>query len=253
MHKVRALEQVSFDLRSGQLLTILGPSGCGKTTLLNIIAGLLKNQVGEILLNNKPISDQGHDRAMVFQSPALLPWRTVLRNVSYGLEIQGVAEKEAKSRAVQYIELVGLTGFEESYPHELSGGMQQRVNLARALATEPQLLLLDEPLAALDPLLRENMQREVQQIWMKTGTTALFVTHLISEAIYLGDQVMALSERPGCVRELIDVDLPRPRPLSVRRLPRFRELEDHLWNLLRDSENSLEEGLERFEKQSEES
>ncbi len=202
---------------------------------------MLEIQEGEIFLNNQPITDAGQDRAMVFQSPALLPWRTVLRNVSYGLEIQGAARSEARDRAMKYIELVGLSGFEESYPHELSGGMQQRVNLARALATEPQLLLLDEPLAALDPLLRENMQNEVQQIWMKTGTTALFVTHMISEAIFLGDQVMTLTERPGHVRELIEVNLPRPRPLTIRRQPLFRDLEDHLWNLLQDSNQTQKE------------
>jgi NitT/TauT family transport system ATP-binding protein len=229
---IKALKDISFKVQDGQFLTILGPSGCGKTTLLNIIAGLLPTEHGEILLDGKSIQGPGKDRAMVFQWPALMPWRTVLNNVAYGLEIQGVHKSRARARAQHYIDLVGLAGFEESYPHELSGGMQQRVNLARALSTEPELLLLDEPLAALDPQLRENMQREVQQIWMKTGTTAIFVTHLISEAIYLGDRVMALSERPGQIREIVEIDLPRPRPLTVRQNPKFRELEDHLWYLL---------------------
>jgi NitT/TauT family transport system ATP-binding protein len=230
--RIKALNEISFRVNDGQFLTILGPSGCGKTTLLNIIAGLLPIEYGEILLDGEPIKGPGKDRAMVFQWPALLPWRTVLNNVAYGLEIQGMHKSQARTRACDYIDLVGLTGFEESYPHELSGGMQQRVNLARALATEPELLLLDEPLAALDPQLRENMQREVQQIWMKTGTTAIFVTHLISEAIFLGDRVMALSERPGQIREIVEIDIPRPRPPTARQYPKFRELEDHLWYLL---------------------
>jgi NitT/TauT family transport system ATP-binding protein len=237
---IHALKEISFSVYPGQFLTILGPSGCGKTTLLNAIAGLLPIQAGEILMDNKPILGPGRERAMVFQAPALMPWRTVLRNVTYGLEVQGVRLAEARNHARRYIKLVGLTGFEENYPHELSGGMQQRVNLARALVTEPELLLLDEPLAALDPLLRESMQQEIQRIWMQTGTTAVFVTHLISEAVYLGDRVMMLSERPGQVRELVEVDLPRPRPLRIRQNPRFREMEDYLWNLLLNEFNAVD-------------
>jgi NitT/TauT family transport system ATP-binding protein len=227
-----ALNALNFQVPTGSLVTIIGPSGCGKSTLLNAIAGLLPVSHGEILDRGKPIRGPGQDRAMVFQSPSLLPWRTVLSNVIYGLELRGVNRSKAQKTAKEYIDLVGLKGFEESYPHELSGGMQQRVNLARALAVEPDLLLLDEPLAALDPLLRESMAAELEKIWLDTKKTMLFVTHLISEAIYLADKVIILSSRPGRVKQILPVDFPRPRPLGIRRMPEFHALEDSLWSSL---------------------
>jgi NitT/TauT family transport system ATP-binding protein len=227
-----AVQDVSFAVADGQFVSVVGPSGCGKTTLLNVIAGLLPVAAGDVLLNGQPITGPGCDRAMVFQSPVLMPWRTVMRNVTYGLELQGIQRAEACSRAQAFIDLVGLRGFEDSFPHELSGGMQQRANLARALTTDPRLLLLDEPLAALDAQTREYMQCELQRIWQQTHKTAVYVTHQISEAIYLGDQVIVMSARPGKVKEVVPIDLLRPRELHVKRQPGFIEIEEHIWSLI---------------------
>lgn len=236
-HTLVAVQGVSFTVEDGQFVTIVGPSGCGKTSLLNVVAGLTPASRGRVLLGGSPIDGTGRDRAMVFQSPVLMPWRTVLRNVTYGLELQGVPRNEAFPRARHLIDLVGLSGFEESYPRELSGGMQQRVNLARALATDPALLLMDEPLAALDAQTREYMQLELLGIWQQTQKAILYVTHLISEAIFLGDRVIVLSPRPGQVREVVPVDLPRPRELGIKRRPRFIELEERVWNLIQVEES----------------
>jgi NitT/TauT family transport system ATP-binding protein len=169
---------------------------------------------------------------MVFQTPSLLPWRTVLGNVTFGLEIEGAPGRQAEARARHYVGLAGLHGFEDSYPSEISEGMRQRVNLARALATEPELLLLDEPFASLDALTRNHLQMELQAIWHQTGRTAVFVTHNISEAVFLGDFVVVLSSRPGRVKEIVHVDLPRPRSLHSKRTPEFNRIEERLWNLL---------------------
>jgi len=236
--RVLAVQDASFSIREGQFVTMVGPSGCGKTTLLNGIAGLLHLTGGRILLDGNPIKGPGHRRAMVFQSASLMPWRTVMRNITYGLELRGVSLTEARARAQKFVDLVGLNGFEESFPRELSGGMQQRVNLARALTTDPALLLLDEPLAALDAQTREYMQFELQRIWWQNRKTAVYVTHQISEAIFLGDQVLVMSARPGRVKEVVPVDLPRPRSLRVKRQPRFIELEDYIWNLIQEESAS---------------
>lgn len=226
--RLLALHQLNLAVDEGEMLTVLGPSGSGKTTLLNAIAGLVPIAVGEILLNGAPVRAPGRDRAMVFQSPSLFPWSTVLKNVMYGMKLQGIRAPEAEARARRYIALVALRGFEDRYPHELSGGMQQRANLARALATEPEVLLLDEPLAALDARLRESMQDELQRIWMQARTTAVLVTHQIDEAIFLGDRVALLTTRPGAIHEIVSVDLDRPRTAASRRTPGFRDLEDYL-------------------------
>ena len=227
-----AIEDISFQVGTGEFLAIIGPSGCGKTTILNTIAGLQTLTDGQILLDNKTLEGPGKDRAVVFQSPALMPWRTVLGNVVYGLELRGVKQQQAQAQAHHYIDLVGLQGFEQSYPNELSGGMQQRVNLARALTVEPSLLLLDEPLSALDAQTRAYMQWELQQIWQTTKNTAIYVTHHISEAIYLADQVLVMSARPGQIKEIVDIDIPRPRLLAVQQEPEFNRLERHIWTLL---------------------
>jgi NitT/TauT family transport system ATP-binding protein len=230
--KVRALQNVSLTVEAGEFVAILGPSGCGKSTFLNVIAGLIQPTTGSIRVNGVSVSGPGQDRALVFQSSALFPWRTVTGNVGYGLELKGVAREEARSRAGHFIRLVGLSGFEESYPRELSGGMQQRANLARALAVDPQLLLLDEPLAALDAQTREYMQNELQRIWMETRHSAILVTHQIREAVYLADRLAVLSGRPGCIKTMIQVTLPRPRSVLTLQDPRFHALELEIWKLL---------------------
>lgn len=228
-HRLVALKDVNLQIRSGEFVSIVGPSGCGKTTFLNAVDGLLKISKGQMLLDGQLITGPGKDRGMVFQSASLLPWRTVRGNILYGLELQGRNKSEAKERVDGLIRLVGLAGFENSFPSQLSGGMQQRVNLARALAVDPEILLLDEPFAALDAQTREFMQEELLKVWNATRKTALFITHQISEAIYLSDRVIVFSARPGMVKESIEIDIPRPRKLSVKRTPRFLEYEDHLW------------------------
>lgn len=220
-----ALDAMSFTVGSGEFVCLVGPSGCGKTTLLNCLDGLRPVSSGQILVDGRPVSKPGPDRAMVFQSPSLMPWRNVLSNVLYGLESQGVPGAQAAERAKKMIELVGLAGFESYHPGELSGGMQQRVNLARALVIEPEVILLDEPFAALDAQTRELMQAELLRVWRVTKKTAVFITHQISEAVYLADRVIVLSSRPGRVKAIVDVDIPRPRTLDVKHDPHTVELE----------------------------
>ncbi len=229
-----AVDGATFDIADGEFVSIVGPSGCGKTTFLNAVDGLLPITSGTLTLNGRQIDRPGHDRAMVFQQPSLLPWRTVMGNVMYGVEILGVGKDEARSRAERFVDLVGLRGFEESYPLELSGGMQQRVNLARALAVDPEVLLLDEPFAALDAQTRETMQHELLGIWNQTRKTAVFITHDIVEAVYLADRVIVFTARPGRVKEILNVDIPRPRDLRVKREPRFVEIETRIWESIRE-------------------
>lgn len=227
-----ALDRVGLEVSQGEFVCIVGPSGCGKTTFLNCVDGLLPITSGTLTLDGGEITGPGRGRSMVFQHASLLPWRTVLGNIIYGLEIQGCPRKQAIGRAGEFVELVGLVGFEDAYPYELSGGMQQRVNLARALATDPEVLLLDEPFAALDAQTREFMQLELLKIWRRTQKTALFITHQVSEAIYLADRVIVFSARPGTVKETVTIDLPRPRPLRLKRDPRFHRYEDAIWDLI---------------------
>lgn len=229
-----AVKDVSLQVNDGEFISFLGPSGCGKTTFLNAIDGLKKVTRGEIRIDGRVVNKPGKDRAMVFQSAALLPWRSVLGNVTYGLEIQGVDGKTARTRAMELLKLVGLDGFQDRYPNELSGGMQQRVNIARALATDPEILLLDEPFANLDAQTREFMQSELLRIWATTHKTAIFVTHNIVESIYLSDRVVVFTARPGRVKEIVNIDLPRPRPLKIKRFPEFLQLEERVWDLLQD-------------------
>jgi NitT/TauT family transport system ATP-binding protein len=230
-----AVNGASLEIKPGEFVSIVGASGCGKTTLLNAVDGLLPISGGALELNGKPITRPGPDRAMVFQQASLLPWRTVLGNVVYGLELQGrMAKRERTDRAREFIALVGLSGFEDAFPTELSGGMQQRVNLARALATDPEMLLLDEPFAALDAQTREFMQRELVRIWGETRKTALFITHDIKEAVYLADRVMVFTRRPGRVKGTLNVELDRPRELSIKRDTKFLEYEDHIWSSIEE-------------------
>jgi NitT/TauT family transport system ATP-binding protein len=217
-----ALQNIDLDVAPGEFFVIVGPSGCGKTTLLRVLQGLAKATRGRALVSGKAVTAPGTDRGFVFQQDALYPWRSVLRNVGFGLELQGIRKAQARARAQAMIELVGLSGFESHYPHELSGGMRQRVNLARALAIAPAILLMDEPFAALDALTRETMQHELLRIAAAAGTTVIFITHQIEEAVFLGDRVAVLTARPGRLQEIISVDLPRPRPAGIKQTTEFQ-------------------------------
>lgn len=210
-HLLHVLDRINLQVYENEFLVILGPGQCGKTILLNCIAGLIPPTKGEILLNGQPITGPGPDRGMVFQRYALLPWKTVENNVAYGLAIRGVSVKERLKIAHKYIELVGLKGFEKSYPEQLSGGMKQRVGIARAYANNPDILLMDEPFGALDAQTRYAMEKELHAIWEKEKRTVIFVTNNIEEAIYLGDRVIILSNLPGTVKSEYSIDLPQPR------------------------------------------
>jgi NitT/TauT family transport system ATP-binding protein len=230
-----ALKDFNLGVRQGEFLTIVGPSGCGKSTFLNLVAGLWFPVAGELLVNGKPVRGPADDRAVVFQEYALMPWRTVEGNVRFGLEMQRRVDSSTAEKVAHYIDLVGLTGFEDSYPRELSGGMRQRVGLARALATEPRILLMDEPFAAVDAITRELMQDELAQIVAKTRQTIIFITHSVDEAITLGDRLVVVSSRPGRIKEIIPVTIPRPRSgRQIRHLPEYAELRDRIWDLLGD-------------------
>lgn len=215
--EVTALKDLDIEIYEGEFTIIVGPSGCGKSSLLNMIAGFEKPTSGTLLLNNKPITKTGNDRGFVFQEFVLYPWKTVLGNVKMPLEIAGMDDKEAKAKAMDYIKLVGLEGFENAYPHTLSGGMKQRVGLARALVYDPEVLLLDEPFGALDAQTRKLMQQELVKIWQQVSSektkkkTVLFVTHSVIEAVYLADRILVMSARPGHIKKIIDVPIPRPR------------------------------------------
>lgn len=232
--RLLALDNVSLKVEDGEFVTIVGPSGCGKTTFINLADGLLKPTAGKIIIDGKAVTGPGIDRGMVFQDSCLMPWRTVLKNVLFGLECQGLDNSDGQDRARKFIKLVGLEGFEDHYPHELSGGMQQRCNLARALTVDPKILIMDEPFAALDAQTREIMQLELLRIWLEARKTVLFITHQINEAIYLADRVIVFGARPGRVKEMIKIDIPRPRPLAVKREKKFLEYEDHLWSLIEE-------------------
>jgi len=227
-----ALDNISLQVAKGEFLAILGPSGCGKSTLLHIVAGLVSAQ-GQLLLQGVPISGPGLDRGIVFQDYALFPWRTVLENVAFGLEMKKVPRRERLARAREYLDLVGLSGFAERFPAQLSGGMKQRVAIARALAFDPEVLLMDEPFAARDAQTRESLRVELLSIWQKTGKTILFVTHSLDEAIFLAQRVIVITARPGRVREVVDIDLPQERIREdVRSSPKFLALRRRLRTLL---------------------
>jgi NitT/TauT family transport system ATP-binding protein len=229
-----ALRDVSLEVQAGEFISLVGASGCGKTTLLRIIDGLVPPSRGEVLVNGKAVTRPGPDRGFVFQQDALFPWRTVLDNIVFGLEVQGKAKRDARARADALARLVGLGGFEHHFPHELSGGMRQRANLARALTIDPDILLMDEPFAALDAQTREIMQSELLRIWRNNRKTVLFVTHQIDEAVYLADRVVVMTSRPGQIKAVLDVDIPRPRDLSVKRTPEFLALVDAIWKMIEE-------------------
>ncbi|MCB0156352.1 MAG: ABC transporter ATP-binding protein, partial [Anaerolineae bacterium] len=218
---------------------IVGPSGCGKTTFINVVVGLITPTKGRVLCGGKEVKGPGNDRAMVFQDYALMPWRSIKKNVEFGLELQGRLNSETAENVSHYIKLVGLKGFEENLPHELSGGMRQRVGLARALATEPAVLTLDEPFGALDAMTREVMQAEFEKILSKTKQTVIFITHSIDEAITMGDRIVVMTAGPGRTKAILDVDIPRPRyDLDIRTHPRYQELRHEIWHMLQSEQKT---------------
>jgi NitT/TauT family transport system ATP-binding protein len=230
-----ALDDVSLDVSTGEFMVLVGPSGCGKSTLLDLLAGLTKPSNGRILLDGKPIDGPALDRAVVFQQYALFPWRTALSNVEFGLEAKGVPARVRKEIAREYLDLVGLLGFENRYPHELSGGMKQRVAIARSLAYDPAVLLMDEPFAALDAQTRETLQAELLRIWERSKKTILFITHGIDEAVYLGQRVAVMTSRPGRIKHVVEV----PKAIQDsgddrRALPEFGRIRHEVWTLLRE-------------------
>jgi NitT/TauT family transport system ATP-binding protein len=231
---VSALDAFDMDVEEGEFLSIVGPSGCGKSTFLSVLLGLIKPDSGEVRIRGRKITGPGSERAMVFQEFGLLPWRTVQHNIELGLELKRTAAAKRRHVAERLISLVGLAGFENHYPHELSGGMKQRVGLARALATDPDVLLMDEPFAALDAQTRDLMQVELLRIWREARKTVLFVTHQIDEAIYLSDRVLVMSKRPGRTKKILDIKLPRPREYEMRVTPEFNGLKLEIWNTLKD-------------------
>ncbi len=231
--QVQAVENVTFDVAEGEFVSLVGPSGCGKTTLLRLINGLIHADEGEVLVAGHP-PRPGPDMAMVFQSARLMPWRTVVSNVEFALALHGGHRRERRERAMGLLGSVGLRDFSHAYPHELSGGMQQRVGLARALSVNPKVLLMDEPFAALDAMTRETLRRELLQLWSRRRSAVVFVTHDIEEALFLSQRVILLRPRPGRIDHIVEVRLPEPRwEHNVRALPEFVALREHLWNRIR--------------------
>jgi NitT/TauT family transport system ATP-binding protein len=233
--EVTALTDIDFEVAAGEFVVIVGPSGCGKSTLLDLLGGLSEPSGGRILVDGRPVTGPGLDRGVVFQQYALLPWRTALANVQFGLEAKHVPRRERAERAREYLDLVGLSGFHDRYPHELSGGMKQRVAIARSLAFDPDVLLMDEPFAALDAQTRDGLQDELLRIWEKTGKTIVFITHGIEEAVYLGQRVAVLTSRPGRIKQVVDVPITaRSATEDLRSDPQFAHYRHEIWSLLRD-------------------
>lgn len=235
-----ALDDFSLEVKDGELMTIVGPSGCGKSTVLDLVAGLASPAAGSVAVDGKEITGPGLDRGVVFQQYTLLPWRTAQGNLEFALEAAGYTRAERRERVASYLELVGLQDFAGRYPHELSGGMRQRVAIARALSYEPEVLLMDEPYGALDAQTRERLQEELIDIWERTGTTILFITHDIDEAVYLGQRVAVMNSRPGCIRAVVDIELDRYADADVRSTAGFAEQRHHIWTMLREISHNAE-------------
>jgi NitT/TauT family transport system ATP-binding protein len=231
---VEAVRDFSYEIHKGEIVTLVGASGCGKTTLLNMVAGFLAPTSGSVLLDGEPITGIEPRCGMIFQSYALFPWMTVRKNVEFGPRLNGISKTVRREQAQEYIEMVGLEGFEDSYPGELSGGMRQRVALCRVLANEPDILLCDEPFAALDAMTRQVMQQELLRIVNKSGQTTLFITHSIDEALILSDKVVVMSARPGRVKKVYEVDLPHPRKVEVQLTNRYLELKRNIWDIVEE-------------------
>ncbi|MEV0797386.1 ABC transporter ATP-binding protein [Kribbella sp. NPDC050281] len=232
------LRGLSFGVAEGEFVSLIGESGCGKTTVLRIVQGLLGADAGQVVVDGNVVSGPGRDRGLVFQQANLLPWRTARRNVEFGLELQGLSRSQRSARASELLDLVGLGGFADHYPHQMSGGMQQRIGLARALAIDPAVLLMDEPFSALDAQTREVLQRELLRIHAETRKTVLFVTHDLDEALFLSDRVVILAANPGRVKQVIDIPFERPRAelTDLRGLPEFQQLRSQVWQLIRSTD-----------------
>jgi NitT/TauT family transport system ATP-binding protein len=227
------LDVESFAAREGEFISIIGPSGCGKSTFLHIMGGFIPAEAGRIEVYGKEVRGPGPDRGMMFQEFALFPWKSVAGNIAWGLEVQGVPRAKIEDIVARHLDMIGLTDFANHYPAELSGGMKQRAALARVLAFDPKVLLMDEPFGALDAQTRETMQEELTRLWERTGKTIVFVTHDIEEAVFLGDRVVVLSARPGRIREDIKIDLPRPRTLEIKKSMQCHEYRNQIWDLIR--------------------
>jgi NitT/TauT family transport system ATP-binding protein len=244
--ELQVLRDLNFQVGDHEFLAIVGPSGCGKTTLLRTIAGIETPNEGQVIIDGRRITKPGADRGFVFQQDSLLPWRTIWKNLVFGLEVNGRLTEEAVVEAKKLLKLVGLSGFENFYPNQISGGMRQRVNLARALALNPEVLIMDEPFSALDAQTREVMQLELLRIWQQGRKTVLFITHQIDEAVFLADRIVVLGRRPGWVKEIIGIDLPRPRELAMKRTAAFGAYVDRVWNLIEnDVRASIAEDTQR--------
>ncbi|MGH7266341.1 MAG: ABC transporter ATP-binding protein [Candidatus Rokuibacteriota bacterium] len=230
---VPVLDLAQFAAREGEFITVVGPSGCGKSTFLHIVGGFIKAEAGSIRVYGREVAGPGPDRGMMFQEFALFPWRTVAGNVEWGLEVQGVPRAERQATVRKYLEIMDLVEFRNHLPSEISGGMKQRVALARVLAFDPKVLLMDEPFGALDAQTREVMQEELTRLWERTGKTIVFVTHDIEEAVYLGDRVVVLTARPARIKEEVPVPLPRPRDITVKKSVACLEYRNHIWDLIR--------------------
>jgi NitT/TauT family transport system ATP-binding protein len=242
---LEVLRDISFHIDDHEFVGMVGPSGCGKTTLLRTIAGIEKPDAGAVMIDGRKLEGPGSDRGFVFQLDSLFPWRTVWQNAVFGLEINRQLDERTRARTKELLQLVGLSGFESYYPSQISGGMRQRVNLARALAINPEVLIMDEPFSSLDAQTREVMQLELLRIWQQGRKTVLFITHQIDEAVFLSDRIVVLGRRPGWIKENIQVALPRPRQLSLKRTAKFGAYVERVWNLIeKDVHASVQENTQ---------
>ena len=240
---VHALDNINLEIQDGEFIAVVGPSGCGKSTLLNILAGLLPHREGVVKVDGTPVSGPGPDRGVVFQEHAILPWRTVARNIGHGLELQGMPKAQRQKRVSGFVDMVGLTGFEDKYPHELSGGMKQRCAVARTLCADPVVMLMDEPFAAVDAQTRITLQEELNRIAMATKKTILFITHAVDEAAFLADRCIVFSRRPGRIKAVVDINIPREERVWATLVsdPRFTDARDRILGLVREEVGEDEE------------